>query len=657
MSIAAASRGDQAGLRGLDRFRHAIKGFQRSGLVKVQVSVVGIGGDRPVVPAEGGVVFLGLGMFLCDAVEAERVAGFGFQHLEEAVESVGFGHGGIVRRIEAEDKRPEVVLRARNRYAPVMIASIDPHVRHRRSAFATISIMIAACTAVLGQAGCDEGYSARQTIDLRPRIVEVQDHHGGTRRVTVINGEQWYQSFGPVIEIIDAEDGLRISTIELGPFGTIPSISDMVLAADGALYVAYANDRVVRFDLSNPRRPTEDRTWTRADLGVRPIHLSATGGTVWVSGREGVGRLDEPGIVQLGDLPDPPSFGHVVETSVGPVVTNRRQVIAVADGRYLGAASDLRPVPPALSARLGKEAMVFVLRGAAANTVGLMGPDFRQLDAETFGDTIWSARIVGDRLWAICEDELITWRIDDEGRMVEPQFIPVKGARDVGLLRPNYYAVAGTFGRAIYRYKADSGGAADEFLAVERTPGRVVQAITDGRRVLAGSEEGNWLYRIGGRIELSDKDLQSNTAGTRKVTLSWGEAEIGDGRTTLSITPLDGADFRWSPPNDGRIYTLETADERIWVGHDEGIEVFEYRDATIRPTGSILMEGPVAWLFRPRVGNEVAFVSAFGGMGTAEAVPDPEADSALVQRVRPEEAADAEEAMREAGGLPQPSKP
>ena len=70
-----------------------------------------------------------------------------------------------------------------------------------------------------------------------------------------------------------------------------------------------------------------------------------------------------------------------------------------------------------------------------------------------------------------------------------------------------------------------------------------------------------------------------------------------------------------------------------------------------------LMEGPVAWLFRPRVGNEVAFVSAFGGMGTAEAVPDPEADSALVQRVRPEEAADAEEAMREAGGLPQPSKP
>ncbi len=538
-----------------------------------------------------------------------------------------------------------------------MTASNDPHVRHRRSVFATVPLVIVSCLAILGQTGCDEGYSARQTIDLRPRVVEVQDHHGGTRRVTVINGEQWYQSFGPVIEIIDAEDGLRISTIDLGPFGTIPSISDMVIAADGALYVAYANDRVVRFDLSNPRRPTEDRTWTRADLGVRPIHLSAAGGTVWVSGREGLARLDEPGIVQLGNLADPPSFGHVLETSAGPVITNRRQIIAVEDGRYLGAASEMRPVPPAMSARLGRQAMVFVLRGAAANTVGLMGPDFRELDSETFGDTIWMARIVDDRLWAVCEDELITWRIDDAGRMVEPQFIPVKGARDVGLLRPNYYAVAGTFGRAIYRYKADSGGAADEFLAVERSPGRMVQAITDGRRVLAGSEEGNWLYRIGGRMELSDKDLQSNPAGSRKVTLSWGEAEIGDDRTSLTITPLTGSDFRWSPPNEGRIYTLETADERVWVGHDEGIDVFEFRDEAVRTTGSIVMEGPVAWLFRPRVGNEVAFVSAFGGIGTAEAVPDPEADSALVQRVRPEEAAEAEESMREAGGLPQPSKP
>ncbi len=538
-----------------------------------------------------------------------------------------------------------------------MTVTHDPDARHHRTRPAATGMVIATCLAMLAQTGCDEGYAARQTIDLRPRIVEVQDHHGGTRRITVVNGEQWYQSFGPAIEIIDAEDGLRISAIDLGPFGTVPPISDMLLAGDGDLYVVYANDRVVRFDLSNPRRPTEARTWTRADLGVRPIHLSDAADAIWVSGREGLVRLDEPGVVRLANLADPPFLGHVIDgTGTGPVVTNRRQIISVDDGRYLGAASDLRPVPQAIAARLGREASVFVLRGAKASTVGLMGPDFRQLDSETFGETVWTARVLGDRLWAVCEDELITWRIDDEGRMVEPQFIPVKGARDIGLLRPNYYAVAGTFGRAIYRFKADGGGAADEFLAVERSPGRMVQAITDGRRVLAGSEEGNWLYRIGGRMELSEKDLESNTAGSRRVTLSWGEAEIGGDRGSLSITPLAGPDFRWTPPNEGRIYTLETADDRVWVGHDQGVDVFEFRDDAVRPTGSIVMEGPVAWLFRPRVGNEVAFVSAFGGIGTAEAVPDPNADPDLVQRVRPEEAADAEESMRQAGGLPQSSE-
>ena len=62
--------------------------------------------------------------------------------------------------------------------------------------------------------------------------------------------------------------------------------------------------------------------------------------------------------------------------------------------------------------------------------------------------------------------------------------------------------------------------------------------------------------------------------------------------------------------------------------------------------GGILMEGPVAWLFRPRVGDEVAFVSIFGGLGTLEVVPDPEADESLVRLVRPEDAAQAEKDMR-----------
>lgn len=503
------------------------------------------------------------------------------------------------------------------------------------------------------QIGCDSGYSARQTIDLRPRIVEIQDHHGGTRRISLTHQEEWYQSFGPAIEILDPDDGLRISSIDVGLFGTVPSISDMRVASDGFLYAVYSHDRVVRFDLQNARRPVADRTWTAKELGFRPVLVSEAAGEIWVSGRGGVVSLSNPDRRWLSELSEEATLGRVVEAPEGLLITNGRQVIAMEDGRYLGAASDLQRIPLELADRIGwKDAYVFILRGAKATTVGLMGPDIRQLDARTFPYSIWAARVLGDRLWAVGEDEIVTWKIDDDGHLTEPQFVPIKGARDIAMLRENYYAVAGTFGRAIYRFKSDSGGAADEFLAVERSPGRVVQAITDGRRVLAGSEEGNWLYRIGGSMKLSDRELQTTTRGTRSLTLGWGEVSIDDDGKVLTILPLGAPEFVWSPANGGRIYTLESAADRVWVGHDEGVNVFEFKENQVIATGAIVMEGPVAWLFRPRVGDQVAFVSAFGGIGTAEVIPDPDADEALVQRVRPEDAVDTEGAMREAGGLP-----
>jgi hypothetical protein len=152
-------------------------------------------------------------------------------------------------------------------------------------------------------------------------------------------------------------------------------------------------------------------------------------------------------------------------------------------------------------------------------------------------------------------------------------------------------------------------------------------------------------------MKLSDKDLQTTTRGTRSLTLGWGEVSIDDDGKVLTILPLGAPEFVWSPANGGRIYTLESAADRVWVGHDDGVNVFEFKEGQVVATGSIVMEGPVAWLFRPRVGDQVAFVSAFGGIGTAEVIPDPDADEALVQRVRPEDAADTEGAMREAGGL------
>jgi hypothetical protein len=170
--------------------------------------------------------------------------------------------------------------------------------------------------------------------------------------------------------------------------------------------------------------------------------------------------------------------------------------------------------------------------------------------------------------------------------------------------------------------------------------------------VLAGGIEGNWLYRIGGTIELSDRPLRSSTQRVDAVTLAWCEAAIDTDGRRLRIDPVGADPFLWSPPHDGMIHTLESGGDHVWVGHDFGVEAFGWRDGAVVPAGSVVVEGPVVWLFRPRVGDEVCFVSVFGGLGTAEIVPDPDADPALVRMVRPEEAEKAEREMREAAGLP-----
>jgi len=539
--------------------------------------------------------------------------------------------------------------------APGIGSTIQTAVRLARTVLPTLGLGLGfalALALVPWLGGCETTYAPRQTLDLRPRVLEVVDHHGGTRRVTLVRDDVWYQSFGPELEAIDARDGLRISSVEAAPWGEIAPISDMVVAGD-ELVVVHARDRVVRYALDNPRRPRFIEEIDAAALGIEPLFVSVEDGRVWVSGDGGTTPLDARGLVELADLPSDAPVGHVVATNEGLAAPVGRRILALDDGRYLGAASDLRVIRgPAADLVDPEGGFVFLFGSDEATTVGILGPDLRERDRRAFPTTIHVARALGDRVWAVMPTEIVTWPIEAGGVFGPPQFIPVKGARDIAMIDENYYAVAGTFGRAIYRFKADGSGDADEFVAVERSPGRLEMAVTDGRRVLAGGIEGNWLYRIGGTIELSDRPLRSSTAQVDSVTLAWCEASIDEDGRTLRISPVGADPFAWSPPHDGVIHTLESAGDHVWVGHDFGLEAFGFRDGAVVSAGSVVLEGPVVWLFRPRVGDEVCYVSVFGGIGTAEIVPDPDADPGLVRMVRPEEAEKAEREMREAAGMP-----
>lgn len=497
--------------------------------------------------------------------------------------------------------------------------------------------------------GCDTSYIRQKTIDLRPRVLEIQDHHGGTRHRTIANGQQWYQSYGPVLEVVDANDGLLISTIEVEKFGSVGPISDMLLVEE-SLWTVHSGDRVVRFDVSNPRRPILAEQWDAQTLGISPLEISQAGGQIWVSGRGGTTSLDIPGDVKLDSHG---RVGRVVESNEGLVATSGRRVHRVHDGRYVGSATDLQTLPEGV---LEEGGLIFTLQGSKGATIGLMRPDVRELDSETMRGVVRSVRILDGMFFVVGDTEIVAWKIGKDGQLHDPRFIPVKGARDIDILRPNYYAVGGSFGRAIYRLDGDSNGESDEFFAVERSPGRLVKAITDRRRVLAGSNEGNWMYLIGDKPELTDKALNSTTAPRQQLTLSWGEVEIDEDKKGITVTLSTGDSLTWSPPNDGQVYALENSDKRVWVGHDEGITILEFDVVEELPelkiSGSIMMEGPVFWLFKPQVGFEIAWVSVFGGLGSAEMVPDPDANPALVRRVDGDKVEKEEKKMRREHDLP-----
>ena len=492
--------------------------------------------------------------------------------------------------------------------------------------------------------GCEPVYSQHRTIDLRPRVLQINDHAGGTRHRTIVNGNHCYQSYGATIDVLSPTTGILVTSVEAAPFGEIGPISDMLIAS-GMLYVVHAGDRVIEYDLTTPRRPSPARVWLKDELGLSPLELSAIGPAVWVSGRSGTTSLDRPGDVKLSTYG---RVGRVVKSSDGLVATAGRRVHRLDDGAYVGAATDLQPAPASFGIEGG---LVFVLQASTGASVGVMAEDVRELDSKTVVGTVRRVRVFEDSLIVITDSELIVWTIGNDGLMMDPRFIKIKGTRDVAMASTNRLLVGGTFGRAIYRIERDEDGEGETFLAVKRTPGRLSKAITDGRRILAGSEEGNWMYRIGSEPKLSEKPLSATTSPFRNATLSWGEANIVDDGYSVLIDPVSGPPLRWAVPDNGRVYALETADDRLWIGHDEGIDVLAYRNGGVVGDGKIVLEGPVMWLFRPLVGDHVAWVSVYGGVGSAEMVPDPNADASLVRRVPTDELEKTETKMRRDAGL------
>ena len=257
-----------------------------------------------------------------------------------------------------------------------------------------------------------------------------------------------------------------------------------------------------------------------------------------------------------------------------------------------------------------------------------------------FDVPIWSVKVFGGRLWAVMP-EIVAWPIE-EGFLGPPQFIAVKGAQDMAMVEPNRFAVGGTFGGQ----PAGQGGSHGRRGYVPR--GRRSPDTSKARLRRASRAD----QRAGGQLALSHRRQGRDPTGRFETTRPRPPAHAllvpgrpGGGRYERhDRTDRRRAARLVASPGD-RLHARDGGRPRLG-GHDEGVDVFRMGETGVESAGRILMEGPVLWLFKPRVGDEIAFVSAFGGMGSAEIVPDPDADPDLVRRVEAADRERVEEEMR-----------
>ncbi|MBB47305.1 MAG: hypothetical protein CMJ33_01880 [Phycisphaerae bacterium] len=502
--------------------------------------------------------------------------------------------------------------------------------------YATFSGLVAAVLA-LGLTGCDSMQSMLELPEEPPAYpaqdsILSEDQHGGTHHCSLVSGRLWYQTFGCELLVLDVVDGADIVSLTPIEHGDAGALVDMIIDGE-SMYLIADGDALIELDLQNQRLPRVSRIFPSSELGIRPRHVAIIDDALWVSGDGGVVRLDRSGAcspVFRGDDPDI-VCSKVVSTIQGPAVCCGRRIHRVDDWRYLGAASMLEPLPAISGLSNG---FLFVLQGSEGASVGVMGSDLRQISDFAVRGDVRAIRFADARLWAIGEGEIGSAEVLNDGRLGPTEWISIKGARDLDMAGPNYLVVAGSFGRSIYRIKADASGAGDAFLAVTREPGRLDAAIDDGRRVLTGSVEGAWIYTIGDDVEIVDMPIKRNTVPVDFAAANWGDVRISDDRTELVIH-VDDVDHSWFAPNDAMISTIAVMGRRIWVGHEEGVSLIRINGPKdvgerayfklpppprIEDAGTLRISSGVTHLLPVRVGDEVVWVSQFGGIGVAKAV-------------------------------------
>jgi hypothetical protein len=554
---------------------------------------------------------------------------------------------------------------------------------HRRTASlrAACAGLVGAVALVVG-AGCEteKSYAEKQAAERAapkpPPVLVVRHRVGGTHYRSIVRDDVWYATYGPTLLSISADSGTVLHGVDLAQYGASGAATELLEweRQDGPRLVALLDGTaVVVLSLRDPKLPEVEAVRRANEIGFPPRVISVVGDEVWIGGDGGYvpwSKVEPPIFAATPAARDraakkeefipptpflPPPAGAYVRGGIGPVVATSeglaasvgRRVQTLSDNRFVGAASRLEPLSRGELDRLGlSSGFAFILQAAEGAQVGLMSEDVREIDARAVPGIVRRVRVLNGVLVAVTDTDMTAFpiRTTPEGpRLDDPVFISVKGARDIDAINDNQFAVVGSFGRSFYRWRKDGRGEADTFYGASREPSRLTWATTDRRRILAGGPEGSWLYTIGGEVALVNQPIAQLDGRKATVTGPWGRATVAADGRSVAVRPSvavpasnaasaernnapanpamnDAGELVWRPRLGGEVFGVENLDAKLWIWHEDGIDVVSVEPTRLVPNGSVRVDGPVKYFFPQRVGGAAAFVSEFGGFGVLDFV-------------------------------------
>lgn len=509
------------------------------------------------------------------------------------------------------------------------------------------------------------------TVDL-PRTTELRvvAHDGGLHRGMIVADGVWYQGFGATLLVLEPTSGSELTSTELAPYGTCGGIVSLLMPPSSAtpanmLYAVLDGDMVLALDRTNPSSPSVLARFGTREIGFRPREVSYASGAVWIAGDGGAVELSsvlsidafqaqldaalvakDPEKVPLPMAPisrlSGESVRSIVDAEGGAVGCCGRQIKRLLSGDFVGAATKLVPLDGEYAGLYA-----FVLQASEMAEVGIKDAKFLTTDSRALHATIYGVRVIDDRLYAWNDFEIATWAIEKAAaentsgsfKLGALFSIPVRGARDVARVRGNHFAIAGSFGRSLYRFRPEGGNPGDLFYFAHREPSRLEVSTTDRRRVLAGcATEGWWLWTIGEDTELVNKGVLTATPLATRVDGAWGSAQISEDGAEVKLSSRRNT-ISYRPKHGARPVTLALVGPELWIGHSEGIDVVRplfgadvpnsaasESPAASTPSATKLsgvhelahfrLDGPVNAIYPNRVGGGASYCALWSGFGS-----------------------------------------